>query len=153
MMRWQDYLEIVGVELFLRYRKRLMSPGITLEILRDHPGASLIDIVIRVHAGRQLLREGHDFDALTAIRNGGWSPAGLGAVEAAPPRRRRDRLSRSLVATGGLMFAGFCLLSLSDITGAATGLGLAGLVAAVAAVQHARKAERRELQGRREVMP
>lgn len=133
MMSWQDYLEIAGVELFLRYRKRLMSPGITLEILRDQPGASLLDVAVRVHAGRQLLREGHDFDALAAIRSGNWATAGPEPGRAAQPQRRRDHLSRGMVAIGGLLFAGFCLLSLSDIAGGAVGLGavvLAGVVAA-----------------------
>lgn len=109
---WRRHLEVIGAELFQRYRKRLMMPGIALEIRRDFPGLSLPDVLVRVHAGRCLLASGQDFRALREIRSGRWQRylaerSGGGAVR----RARVDRVSRWLVRGGGLMFASFCALS------------------------------------------
>ena len=111
-MNWQDYLEIVGAQLFLRYRKRLMSPGITWQILRDYPNASLIDVAVRVHAARQIMREGQDFRALSAIRSGQWAETVSRQAREGPRRRRTDSISRALVTLGGALFTAFFLLSL-----------------------------------------
>lgn len=130
-MNWQDYLEIVGERIFLRYRKRLMQPGITLEILRDHPGASLIDAAIRVHAGRRLLRDGDDFRAMALIRSGVRPERAAAAPVAAVGRAGpADGLSRGLVILGGMIFALFCLLTLGDVMGVA-GLLVGGVLAAL----------------------
>lgn len=122
-MNWQDYLEIVGAQLFLRYRKRLMSPGITWEILRDYPKASLIDVAVRVHAARQILREGQDFQALSAIRSGEWAGGVSKETQEGQPRRRTDPISRALVSLGGVLFAVFFLSSLLVADGWALVLG------------------------------
>jgi len=110
---WQVQLETIGSELFLRYRKRLMEPGISLEIRRDYPGLPLIDLLIRVHAGRQLIQNGDDFRALRVLRSGQWQQM-LRAREHPPAidNGRGDRLSQLLVVFGGLLFAGFCSLPL-----------------------------------------
>jgi hypothetical protein len=111
---WRRCLEIIGAELFQRYRKRLTLPGVAREIRRDYPGLSLPDVLVRVHAGRRLIEHGDDFRALAAIRSGDWqrhldSQAARCRRE---PARRVDRISRWLVKAGGALFGGFCLLSL-----------------------------------------
>ena len=115
MTNWQDDLETVGVDIFLRYRKRLMAPDIVWQIRRDYPGLGLLDVLVRVYAGRRILREGQDFAALAAIHGGWWQQ-----VSARPTARctdwRRDRLSRALVTVGGGVFLGFCLLSLMSLS-------------------------------------
>ncbi|MGB5254979.1 MAG: hypothetical protein WBN68_19905 [Sedimenticolaceae bacterium] len=115
MTNWQDDLETVGVDVFLRYRKRLMSPDIVWQIRRDYPGLGLLDVLIRVYAGRRIVREGQDFAALAAIRGGQWPQ-----VSPRPAARctdwRRDRLSRALVMIGGGVFLSFCLLSLMSLS-------------------------------------
>ncbi len=111
---WHVQLETIGSELFLRYRKRLMEPGISLEIRRDYPGLPLFDLLIRVHAGRQLIQNGDDFRALRMLRSGQWQQM-LRARENPPAmidKGRGDRLSQLLVVFGGVLFAGFCSLSL-----------------------------------------
>ena len=113
---WHAQLETIGTELFLRYRKRLMEPGITLEIRAAYPGHSLVDLLIRVNAGRRLIREGADFRALQAIHDGQWAEiqwarARQGGEHAA----RGDGLSRFLVTLGGVLFAGLCGLSLLTV--------------------------------------
>ena len=110
---WHVQLETIGSELFLRYRKRLMEPGISLEIRRDYPGLPLIDLLIRVHAGRRLIQNGDDFRALRLLRSGQWQQM-LRAREnpTAIGNGRSDRLSQLLVVFGGLLFAGFCSLPL-----------------------------------------
>jgi hypothetical protein len=110
---WQAQLETIGSELFLRYRKRLMEPGISLEIRRDYPGLSLFDLFVRVHAGRRLIQNGDDFRALYALRSGQWQQ--ILRARTNPPaidHGGSDRISQLLVVLGGLMFAGFCSLSL-----------------------------------------
>ena len=119
---WSRRLEVVGSELFLRYRKRLLQTGISLEIWRAYPGLSLPDVWLRVHTARQIIREGDDFVALAAIRQGRWrqerhpsdrSPRGIPRV---------DRASRLLVTIGGALFALFCGLSLAAAVGAGAGV-------------------------------
>lgn len=120
---WRSHLEIIGAALFLRYRKRLMSPGITLEIWREFPGLSLLDVLVRVHAGRKIIRDGDDLHAVQVIRSGHWQRH----QDARAQRQRRgsqfadDRLSKALVNTGGVIFAGFCVLSL--VAGVAAEVG------------------------------
>ena len=135
---WSRQLEVVGSELFLRYRKRLLETGISLQIWRDYPGLSLPDVWLRVHAARRIVRDGNDFAALAAIRRGHWQqvdgPA-RGAHGNAPPE---DRVSRSLVRIGGALFVIFCGLSLAVAIGAGSGdqgrgISLALLTAAVVA--------------------
>lgn len=134
MSVWENNLEIVGAELFQRYRKHLMLPGIAMEIRRDYPGLSIVDVLIRVHAGRQIILDGDDFRALRAIRSGRWRQV----LQEWETRRldaggRRDPVSRFLVTLGGILFTGFCLLSLlASLSGgpiewliAATGLAFA----------------------------
>ena len=123
---WAQHLEVVGCELFLRYRKRLLQPGISWQVWRDYPGLSLPDVWVRVHAARQIVRQGADFAALAAIRHGDWiAPAAAGRA-ASEPRRDHDRASRAMICIGRLMFVLFCLLSLSAVV-AASGLdGLSG---------------------------
>lgn len=119
---WSRRLEVVGSELFLRYRKRLLRPGIGLEIWRTYPGLSLPDVWLRVHMARQIIRDGDDLAALAAIRRGGWrrerhpshrSPRGLPRV---------DRASRLLVKIGGALFTLFCGLSLAAAVSAGAGV-------------------------------
>jgi len=113
MTDWQENLETVGAEIFQTYRKRLMQPGIAMEIRRAYPGLSMVDVLIRVHAGRQIIQVGDDFCALQAIRSGRWQQT-CQERENRPvvTEGRRDQVSRMLVNLGGLLFAGFCLLSL-----------------------------------------
>ncbi len=113
MADWQENLETVGAEIFQTYRKRLMQPGIAMEIRRAYPGLSMVDVLIRVHAGRQIIQVGDDFCALQAIRSGRWQQTRQ-ERENRPvvAEGRRDQVSRMLVNLGGLLFAGFCLLSL-----------------------------------------
>ena len=130
MTNWQDDLETVGADIFLRYRKRLMSPDIVWQIRRDYPGLGLLDALVRVHAGRRILREGQDFTALATIRGGRWQQVLEARRTARCTDRRHDRLSRVLVMIGGAVFLGFCLLSLTllSIAGLSTvlllGLGV-----------------------------
>lgn len=113
MSNWQKNLETVGVEIFQRYRKRLLLPGIALEIRDDYPGLSWLDALVRVHAGRQILRDGDDFLVLQAIHSGRWQRFRQHREAARPGEdRRSDRFSRCQVILGGVLFAGFCLLSL-----------------------------------------
>lgn len=110
---WPQRLDVVGSELFRRYRKRLREPGISWEIRRDYPGLALPDVWLRVHEARKIIRDGEDFAALTAIR-GGWRPAA--ETQHPAPMRRRDSLSRALVAVGQLLFLLLLLVSLSSVT-------------------------------------
>ena len=135
MSNWQMNLETVGAEIFQRYRKRLLLPGITMEIRQDYPGLSLPDVLIRVHAGRQIIRGGDDFRALELIRSGCWQRI---QRQNRFPRGKADgpgdRLSRFLVVLGGALFAGFCLLSLlASWSGGAGVWAPAALVLAFAA--------------------
>lgn len=110
---WQQSLEIIGAELFQRYRKRLMSAGISIEIWRDYPGLALVDVLVRVHAGRRIIQAGDDFVALQAIRSGRWQACSAGREQPyTASTDRPDRLSRILVRAGGLLFVAFCALSL-----------------------------------------
>lgn len=121
---WRQSLEIIGAELFQRYRKRLMTPGIALEIRRDFPGLALPDILLRVHAGRRILQDGDDFRALAAIRSGRWR-CHLAACERARVEQQTagDRVSCWMVQLGGLLFIGFCALSLIAVLPGGAGDG------------------------------
>ena len=142
MTVWQKHLEVVGAEIFQTYRKRLMLPGIAFEIRRDYPGLSMLDVLVRVHAGRQIIQAGDDFRALQAIRSGHWQRLrqDRGQRQVAD-RGRNDRVSRLMVAFGGCLFAGFCVLSLSSTVpeghGLIAGTGL-GVVAALLWWRHYR---------------
>ena len=117
---WPRHLEVVGSELFLRYRKRLMQPWISLEICRDYPGLSIADVLVRVHAGRQIIRDGEEFEALAEIRSGRW-------VNDAQVQRRDtkalgnvtdgvdDMVSSMLVRLGRGIFAAFFIVSLAAV--------------------------------------
>lgn len=136
MANWQGNLEIIGAELFQRYRKRLMENGIMLEIWRDYPGLSLADLWVRVHAGRRLLQDGDDFVALQAIRDGSWDAYRRShAARIAPKAARPDRMSPMLVNLGAVIFAVFCVLMLLgigvSIPGFAVVLSLTGVVGVV----------------------
>ena len=122
MAVWQKNLETVGADLFQRYRKRLMLPGIAMEIRRDYPGLSIADVFVRVHAGRRIIQDGDDFRALRAIRSGQWEQ--MHREQSA--RRQllgepRDRSSSILVAVGAVLFAGFCLSMLWALFSAGVG--------------------------------
>ena len=110
---WSRQLEVVGSELFLRYRKRLLQPGISLEIWRDYPGLSLPDVWLRVHAARRIIREGDDFAVLAAIRRGSWQRRDDLHGQARVDTPRDDQVSRLLVTLGGALFVIFCGLSLA----------------------------------------
>jgi len=113
MSDWRKHLETAGANFFQRYRKRLLLPGIALDICEELPELSLLDVMFRVHAGRQIIRNGDDFRALRAIRSGCWQRTERQCDMAAVERNRRiDRISRFQVILGSLLFAGFCLLSL-----------------------------------------
>ena len=114
MADWHEHLETVGAEIFQSYRKRLLQPGIAMEIRRAYPGLSMLDVLIRVHAGRRIIQDGDDFCALQAIRSGRWQQHFRQEREkrSVGEQGRRDQLSRLLVKLGGLLFAGFCVLSL-----------------------------------------
>ena len=127
---WAIYLEIIGPEIFLAYRKRLIQPGISLVIWRDHVGLSLPDIACRVYAGRRLIREGRDFEALAALRSGRWRELDQCSESGFGKRSRRDGLSRMQVLLGGLLF--FLLVSLSLLT--ASGSPVAVLLVLLALV-------------------
>ena len=126
MHDWRDDLETVGAELFHRYRKRFLRPGILWEIRHDYPGLGWVDLWFRIHAARRLLHEGHDFAALQAIRSGHWRRR-LAARQAAgtATERRLDPWSRRLVRLGGVLFLVFCLL-LSSAAGLSPWLLLVG---------------------------
>lgn len=112
---WQRNLEIIGAPLFLRYRKRLLVPGIMLEIRRAHPGLSWVDILVRVHAGRQIIHDRHAFDALEAIRTGQWQQDGR-QPRGRDPRRApvgRGGLSARLLVFSRGLFVGFLSLYLA----------------------------------------
>jgi hypothetical protein len=127
MTVWQKNLEIIGAELFQRYRKRLLAPGIVWVIRDDYPGLSFLDVMIRVHAGRRIIELGDDFRALRAIRSGNWQRV-LWHKERRRPTagERKDWLSRALVRLGGALFTGFCLLCI--LASLATGPGGGWLV-------------------------
>ncbi|MDJ0739449.1 MAG: hypothetical protein QNJ91_07010 [Gammaproteobacteria bacterium] len=108
---WTQYLDVVGSELFLRYRKRLREPGISWQVWRDYPALSLPDVLVRVHAARQIVRNGDGFAALAAIRAGRWRPVTARPAGATP--RRDDPASRALVGIGRGLFVLFCVLSMS----------------------------------------
>jgi len=136
MTDWKEDLETVGAEIFQTYRKRLMQPGIAMEIRRAYPGLSMMDVLIRVHSGRQIIQNADDFRALQAIRSGRWQQIRQ-EREKRPvvDEGRRDQVSRLLVNLGGFLFAGFCVLSLlaavSDGPGGwlIAGMGLGFVVA------------------------
>ena len=116
---------IVGAEIFQTYRKRLLLPGIAMEIRRDYPGLSILDVLVRVHAGRQIIRDGEDFRALQASRSGAWQQMPKEYENRrASAGGRRDRVSRLLVTLGGFLFAGFCLLSLLSVVSGGPGAWL-----------------------------
>jgi hypothetical protein len=144
MTAWQENLEVIGTELFQRYRKRLLAPGITREICNDYPGLSILDALIRVHAGRRIIAQGDDFHALQAIHSGQWQRARRQHERGRPAvRERRDRLSRSLVRLGGVLFAVFALLFVLAILAAGPGAWLVLIpgsgLAVVAALCHRRR--------------
>jgi hypothetical protein len=119
---WQEDLETVGAELFQRYRKRMMLPGIATEIRRDYPGLSIADVLVRVHAARRIIRDGDDFRALQAIRSGDWQRIRQQhEIRRQTADVRRDGISRVLVTLGAVLFAGFCLLSLVALMSAGAG--------------------------------
>ena len=110
MSEWQKHLEMAGAGFFQRYRKRLLFPGVVREIRRELPELSLLDVLIRVHAGRRLIMDGDDFCALRAIREGSWQRAHHTETEADRRLDRRvDRISRFQVILGSLLFTGFCM--------------------------------------------
>jgi len=110
---WHDQLEIVGAAIFLRYRKRLNEPGILWAIRSEQAGLSLLDLWIRVHAGRRLITEGNDFLALQTIRSGEWSRL-LQLRQAERARDRRgDGVSRVLVTLGEVVVILFGVLMLT----------------------------------------
>lgn len=134
MWTWQHNLEIAGADFFQRYRKRLMNPGITFDIWRDHPGWSLLDILVRVNAARRLLRDGHEFIALQTIRDGRWQPV---AGRSRPPAEGgcdggHDRVSPILVVFGACLFASFFMLSMwFAVSASAPGMLALGMLSAV----------------------
>lgn len=133
--RWQARLEIVGSEIFLRYRKRLMSPGIVSEIRRDYPSLGLIDVLVRVAAARQIIRDGDDFTALAAIRAGGWLEKNVAQRRhQGVPDQHIDRTAQPLVTLGRGLFAAFCtIVLLAAVDGnAQEPAPLPGLLAALA---------------------
>ena len=128
---WSRQLEVVGSELFLRYRKRILETGISLEIWRDYPGLSLPDVWLRVHAARQIVRDGEDFAALAAIRRGRWQRANDPRGSARVDTRQDDRVSRTLVKIGGALFVIFCGLSLAVAVSGGAGAQERGLFLAL----------------------
>jgi len=113
---WPRHLEVVGSELFLRYRKRLMRPRISLEICRDYPGLSILDVMVRVHAGRQIIRDGDEFEALAQIRAGRWDTGKqLLQPDNDVPPGGDDPVSALLVRFGRGLFAAFFIVSLVAI--------------------------------------
>ena len=110
MSEWQKHLETAGAGFFQRYRKRLLLPGVVREIQRELPELSLLDVLIRVHAGRRIIIDGDDFRALRAIREGSWQCAHQTDTEADRRLdRRADRVSRVQVILGSALFTGFCM--------------------------------------------
>jgi hypothetical protein len=110
---WHDQLEIIGAAMFLRYRKRLDEPGILWAMRSEQAGLSLLDLWVRLQAGRRLLADGNDFLALQAIRSGEWQQLLQQREAERVVDRRGDGLSRVLVALGEGMVILFCLLTLS----------------------------------------
>lgn len=126
-MNWRRYLEIIGPQLFLRYRKRLMQPGISWEVWRAYPGASLPDVWLRVHAGRQLIRNGDAFAALAWVRCARRSTDDITDGEVAGPTGASDREGRASVRFGAAAFGLFCGLTLAGmLTGDAVWPALLG---------------------------
>ncbi len=146
---WSRRLEVVGNELFRRYRKRLLQPGISLEIWRDYPGLSLLDVWLRVHVARRIIRDGDDFAVLAAIHHGRWQRPGRRAGQARVGAQRVDHVSRLLVTVGGALFVLFCGLSLAVAVSGGSGahghgmfLALLSGVAVAAVLRRVRIAER-----------
>lgn len=115
---WHGWLEIVGPEMFLRYRKRLDEPGILMVMRNEHRGLSLPDLAVRLFAARQLVDGGHELRVLRSICSGEWRR--LTTTQA--NRRKRgghhgDPLSSLLVGLGGFMFMGFALLVFAAVSG------------------------------------
>lgn len=132
---WAVSLEIIGPEIFLAYRKRLMQPGISLLIWRDQLGLSLPDVACRVYAGRRLIRDGQDFEALAAIRSGRWRELDQRSESGFGKRYQRDGLSRMQVLLGGLLF--FLLVSLSLLTASGSPVAVLLVLLALVAVASA----------------
>jgi hypothetical protein len=110
---WHDQLEIIGAEIFLRYRKRLNEPGILWTMRSEQAGLSLADLWVRLRAGRRLLADGNDFLALQVIRSGEWPQLLRQRAAERAVDRRGDGVSRVLVTLGEGMVILFCLLMLS----------------------------------------
>jgi hypothetical protein len=127
---WQQDLETVGADFFLRYRKRFFEPGILLTLRRENPGAPMLDLWLRLRAGRRLVEFGHGLEALAAIRRGERFDAPASSPRAVPGGQRRDALSRALVRLGGLLSLAFAALTMTAWLGPVT--ALLSLVAATA---------------------
>ncbi len=146
MWTWQHNLEIAGADFFLRYRKRLMDPGITFDIWRHYPGWSPLDILVRVSAARRLLREGDEFRALQAIRDGRWQPVSGASATSADGGcvPRPDRVSAVLVVLGAGLFLAFCMTSMwFAMSGSASGLVTLGVLSVVVCGWGLRRMRRR----------
>lgn len=133
---WRRDLETAGSAFFLRYRKRLFEPGILLTLWREYPGVPVLDLWLRLQAGRRVVAFGHGLEALAAIRRGerfaaaGPSPR---VRRALLDGRRRDVVSRMLVSLGGLLSLAFAVLTMTAWLGPAGALLSLALAAAIVA--------------------
>lgn len=110
---WHDQLETIGADLFLRYRKRLDEPGILWTMREEQPDLSILDLWVRLQAGRRLVAESNDFRALVMIRSGEWQRLLRHHRAERTGERRGDRVSRVLVMLGEALVMLFGLLILS----------------------------------------
>lgn len=121
--RWAGWLDIVGSEIYVRYRKRMLRPGVVVEIRRDYPGLGLLDVLVRVYAARRILLARDDFAALAAIRAGDWRDGRVSQHRRSDRAtdRRSDAGSRALVWLGGVLFVVFCAMTTTAAVTAGSG--------------------------------
>jgi hypothetical protein len=101
------WLQTVGVERFLRYRKRFFEHGIHRTLRAAEPELTTAEIETIVQAGRRIVGRGYGLEALALAK---------GRVPDTYPREETS-ITRPpgptwLVGLGGLLFAGYLGLSL-----------------------------------------
>ena len=100
-------LSQIGATRFMQYRKRFMEPGIAREMVLSDQTLSMDDALEVVRAARRIISMGMSLDALLLAKKGG-----PGKYPGIPQPRAIDPVSASLVAAGGLLFAGYLAVSL-----------------------------------------
>lgn len=108
----RSLLDEIGIERFLRFRKRFFEPGIRSEILCFDPELNPGQVDRVVQAGRRIVRRGFGLTALALAKG---RPVLPDVRTARPPRR--DGYGQSfLVAIGGLGIVGYIGLAVAGFT-------------------------------------